>query len=145
MREPPGKQIPASAPSVALGLTSSFPIVEASVPWRCSIGDRACRIQSTPLFNPGQRLAHELCDDPGMRIRVARLAFAILVAVSLQAALGAQPQKKQPPTSTPLGCGDLVGFQVLLDRQGFSPGQIDGLPGANFSHARDHDLHGHER
>ena len=70
-----------------------------------------------------------------MRIRVARLAFAILVAVSLQAALGAQPQKKQPPTSTPLGCGDLVGFQVLLDRQGFSPGQIDGLPGANFSHA----------
>jgi hypothetical protein len=103
-----------------------------------------------------------------MRIRVARLAFAILVAVSLQAALGAQPQKKQPPTSTPLGCGDLVGFQVLLDRQGFSPGQIDGLPGANFSHAlapggqstqlrhvaradrrrvrpRDHDLHGHER
>jgi lipoprotein-anchoring transpeptidase ErfK/SrfK len=34
-----------------------------------------------------------------------------------------------------LACGDLVSFQVRLDRQGFSPGQIDGRTGANLSHA----------
>jgi lipoprotein-anchoring transpeptidase ErfK/SrfK len=34
-----------------------------------------------------------------------------------------------------LPCGDYVSFQVLLDRQGFSPGQIDGKPGTTFSHA----------
>ena len=34
-----------------------------------------------------------------------------------------------------LPCGDYVSFQVLLDRQGFSSGQIDGKPGINFTHA----------
>ena len=34
-----------------------------------------------------------------------------------------------------LPCGDYVSFQVLLDRQGFSSGQIDGKPGNNFTHA----------
>ena len=34
-----------------------------------------------------------------------------------------------------LPCGDYVSFQVLLDRQGFSSGQIDGKPGNNFNHA----------
>jgi len=70
-----------------------------------------------------------------MRRCAARLTFALLIVLSLHAALGAQTRKKHPPTPARLPCGDLVGFQVLLDRQGFSPGQIDGKPGLNFSHA----------
>ena len=41
---------------------------------------------------------------------------------------------KKPP---PLPCGDVVSFAVLLDRQGFSPGQIDGIAGRNFTRALD--------
>src|SRR6266478_4338966 len=70
-------------------------------------------------------------------VQLSALLFS-LIAVPAHAAPSrarkpAAHRKAPPPPS--LACGDYVSFQVLLDRQGFSPGQIDGKPGTNFSHA----------
>jgi lipoprotein-anchoring transpeptidase ErfK/SrfK len=79
-----------------------------------------------------------------MHKRTAQVALAFAIFVALHADLGAAAKKRRAPVRRPaaksapapvLKCGDLVGFQVLMDRQGFSPGQIDGKPGANFTHA----------
>ena len=72
----------------------------------------------------------------------------LAICLSLHATVDAQSRKRKA-TARPaargaaskrgvamkLPCGDLVGFQVRLDRQGFSTGQIDGRPGDNFTRA----------
>jgi lipoprotein-anchoring transpeptidase ErfK/SrfK len=68
-----------------------------------------------------------------MRFATAELAAAIAICLTLNTTVDAQARKKKAAPSARLPCGDLVGFQVRLDRQGFSTGPIDGKPGANFS------------
>ncbi len=72
-------------------------------------------------------------------------SFAASVALALGLASGSyaqtsrrpnHPRKAAPPTApTALPCGDVLGFQVKLDKAGFSSGEIDGTAGPNFTHA----------
>jgi lipoprotein-anchoring transpeptidase ErfK/SrfK len=70
----------------------------------------------------------------------AQLAAVLTIGLALTTTVDGQARKQARKTKAAaaaparLPCGDLVGFQVRLDRQGFSSGQIDGTPGANFLH-----------
>jgi lipoprotein-anchoring transpeptidase ErfK/SrfK len=79
-----------------------------------------------------------------MHKRTVPVAVAVALSLLFHAELYAQAKKRRAPArrapakAAPvltLPCGDLVGFQVLMDRQGFSPGQIDGKISANFTKA----------
>jgi lipoprotein-anchoring transpeptidase ErfK/SrfK len=95
-----------------------------------------------PLSPESRSLAaHDLQYRLQMHIRTVQLAVGIAACIAWSATLSAAPKKRpvnaaRRATAAPsLKCGNIVGFQVLLDRQGFSPGQIDGRTGTNFSHA----------
>jgi lipoprotein-anchoring transpeptidase ErfK/SrfK len=71
----------------------------------------------------------------------SRLAQLLVASVAVCATAATPPRTAQRghrparPASRSLPCGDYLSFQVLLANQGFSPGQIDGKPGTNFTHA----------
>jgi len=63
--------------------------------------------------------------------QMSRLVCITLTTLTLATTAAAQ-RRPRPAT---LRCGDVIGFQVLLARQGFSPGVIDGLAGRNLERA----------
>jgi len=74
-----------------------------------------------------------------MCTRVALLLGGILLGTTVASAATPPKARSRPRRAAPvvraLPCGDYLSFQVLLDRQGFSVGQIDGKPGVNFTRA----------
>jgi lipoprotein-anchoring transpeptidase ErfK/SrfK len=67
------------------------------------------------------------------------VALAIGWGATAEAQRGRQKSRKtaakRAPAATTLPCGNIVAFQVLLDRQGFSPGQIEAAANINTARA----------
>jgi lipoprotein-anchoring transpeptidase ErfK/SrfK len=62
-------------------------------------------------------------------------AHAVRESRAAKRAPRARGTKQSKAASAPVPCGDVLSFEVLLDRQGFSTGQIDGTIGPNLTRA----------